>query len=332
MADVDGLPPGTARGTAIQFRLRRVAAFAAAEYPVRAFLLRTAERPLAQHRSNQKCHARPFRGVAGRTYEVIFINGGGWAPKRATLEFFRSKGGIDLDGPLSPVVPAAPAALLLAMAKYGKLKREQVLVPAIELAERGFVVSENLQGVLQHNVKRLQGFPSSLPVWFRGGQPLQMGDVVIRKNLGQTLRRIAANGRDGFYKGPVAENTVQFLARNGGIMEASDLDEYEAEVTQPLHVRYRGYDVYAVGLPTQGPVMLEALKILEGFDLKAMGHNSADYIHHVIEAEFTLSRANGGSFCAEVRIGGRTGKATGDDIARTISLAIADAIGSEPLA
>ena len=66
MADVDGLPPGTARGTAIQFRLRRVAAFAAAEYPVRAFLLRTAERPLAQHRSNQKCHARPFRGVAGQ--------------------------------------------------------------------------------------------------------------------------------------------------------------------------------------------------------------------------------------------------------------------------
>ena len=111
-----------------------------------------------------------------------------------------------------------------------------------------------------------------------------MGDVVVRKNLGQTLRRIAANGRDGFYKGPVAENTVQFLARNGGIMEASDLDEFEAEMTKPLHIRYRGYDVYGVGLPTQSPVMLEALKILEGFDLKAMGHNSADYIHHVAEA------------------------------------------------
>ena len=118
-----------------------------------------------------------------------------WAPKRATLEFFHSKGGIDLDGPLSPVVPATPAALLLAMTKYGKLKREQVLVPAIELAERGFVVSENLQGVLQHNVKRLQGFPSSLPVWFRGGQPLQMGDVVIRKNLGQSAAVANLAGR-----------------------------------------------------------------------------------------------------------------------------------------
>jgi gamma-glutamyltranspeptidase/glutathione hydrolase len=189
-----------------------------------------------------------------------------------------------LDGALSPVVPAAPAALLLALGKYGKLKREQVLAPAVELAERGFVVSENLQGVLQSNVKRLQAFPSSAAVWFRDGRPLQMGDVVIRKNLGQTLRRIAAHGRDGFYKGPVAENTVRFLSRHGGIMDASDLAEYEAELTKPLHVRYRGYDVYGVGLPTQSPVMLEALKILEGFDLKAMGHNSADYIHHVVEA------------------------------------------------
>jgi gamma-glutamyltranspeptidase/glutathione hydrolase len=219
-----------------------------------------------------------------KTNEVVFINGGGWAPKRATLEFFQSKGGIPLDGPLSPVVPAAPAALLQALGKYGKLKREQVLAPAIELAERGFAVSENLQGVLGANVKRLQTFPSSLAVWFRDGQPLRMGDVVVRKNLGQTLRQIAAHGRDGFYKGPVAENTVRFLAANGGIMEASDLAEFEAEIGRPLHIRYRGYDVYGVGLPTQSPVMLEALKILEGFDLAAMGHNSADYIHHVVEA------------------------------------------------
>jgi len=89
-----------------------------------------------------------------KTNEVIFINGGGWAPKRATLELFQSKGGIPIDGPLSPVVPAAPAALLLALGKYGKLKREQVLAPAIELAERGFVISENLQGVLRSNAKR----------------------------------------------------------------------------------------------------------------------------------------------------------------------------------
>jgi gamma-glutamyltranspeptidase/glutathione hydrolase len=219
-----------------------------------------------------------------KTNEVIFINGGGWAPRRATVELFQSKGGIDLDGPLSPVVPAAPAALLLALGKYGKLKREQVLAPAIELAERGFVVSENLQGVLQNNIPRLQAFPSSAAVWFRDGRPLRMGDVVIRKNLGNTLRRIAAHGRDGFYKGPVAENIVQFLARHGGIMEAPDLAEFEAEATKPLHVRYRGYDVYGVGLPTQSPVMLEALKILEGIDLRAMGHNSADYIHHVVEA------------------------------------------------
>jgi gamma-glutamyltranspeptidase/glutathione hydrolase len=219
-----------------------------------------------------------------KTNEVIFINGGGWAPKRATIDFYQGKGGIDLDGPLSPVVPGAPAALLLALRKYGRLERGQVLAPAIELAERGFVVSENLQNVLRSSVKRLQAFPSSTAVWFRDGKPVQMGDVIIRKNLGQTLRRIAAHGRDGFYKGPTAENIANFLGRNGGIMDTADLAEFEAEATKPLHVRYRGYDVYGVGLPTQSPAMLEALKILEGFNLKAMGHNSADYIHHVVEA------------------------------------------------
>ena len=218
-----------------------------------------------------------------KTKQVLFVNGGGWAPKRATVEFYQSKGGLDLDGPLSPVVPGAPAALLLAVEKFGKLKREQVLAPAIELAERGFVVSENLQNVLRLNVTRLLAFPSSA-FWFRGEQPLRMGDVVIRKNLGHTLRRIAALGRDGFYKGPTAENLVAFLGRNGGIMDASDLAEFAAEEAKPLHIRYRGYDVYGVGLPTQSPVMLEALKILEGFDLKGMGHNSADYIHYVVEA------------------------------------------------
>src|SRR5262249_36505721 len=91
-----------------------------------------------------------------KTNEVIFINGGGWAPRRATVELFRSRGGIPLDGPLSPVVPAAPAALLLALEKYGKLKREQVFAPAVELAERGFAVSENLEGVLRGSSKRLQ--------------------------------------------------------------------------------------------------------------------------------------------------------------------------------
>jgi gamma-glutamyltranspeptidase/glutathione hydrolase len=219
-----------------------------------------------------------------KTREVIFINGGGWAPKRATVEFFQGKGGIPLDGPLSPVVPGQPGAVLLALEKYGKLKRKQVLAPAIELAERGFVISENLQGMLRSNAKRLQVFPSSLPVWFHDGQPLRMGDVVVRRNLGNALRQIAAQGRDGFYKGPVAENTVRFLTAHGGIMDAADLAEYQPEVAKPLHVRFRGYDVYGVGLPTQSPVMLETLNILEGFDLKAMGHNSADYIHHVVEA------------------------------------------------
>ena len=216
--------------------------------------------------------------------EVLFINGGGWAPQRATAEFFRKHGGLEKDGPLAPVVPGAPAGLLRASEEYGRLSRDKLLAPALELAERGFVVSENLQGVFRGNLKRLLPFPSTTRAWMRDGKPFGMGKVVVQKDLGQTFRRIASQGRDGFYKGTTAERIVEFLGKDGGIMELADLSEFAAEETKPLHVNYKGYDVYSVPPPTQGHVMPQALKILEDYDLQAMGHNSVDYIHHIVEA------------------------------------------------
>ncbi|MDA1313498.1 MAG: gamma-glutamyltransferase [Acidobacteria bacterium] len=216
--------------------------------------------------------------------EVLFINGGGWAPQRATAEFFRKHGGLQADGPLGPVVPGAPAGLLLASEKYGRLSRDKLLAPAIKLAERGFVVSENLHGVFGRNLSRLLPFPSTRRTWVRDGKPFGMGRVVVQKDLGQTFRRIASKGRDGFYEGTTAERIVEFLGQDGGIMDLADLSEFAAEQAKPLHVNYKGYDVYSVPPPTQGHVMLQALKILEDYDLQAMGHNSADYIHHIAEA------------------------------------------------
>jgi len=216
--------------------------------------------------------------------KVIFINGGGWAPRRATADFFRKRGGIEKDGGLAPVVPGAPAALLLAAKKYGRLSRDKTLAPAIELAERGFVVSENLGNVFRRNLKRLLPFPSLTGMWMRDGAPVDMGDLVIQKNLGRTFRRIAAQGHAGFYSGVTARRVVDFLKKDGGIMELADFGEFAAEEAEPLHIRYKGYDVYGVPAPTQGHVMLQALKIIEGYDLREMKHNSADYIHHLAEA------------------------------------------------
>lgn len=218
------------------------------------------------------------------TKEVVFINGGGWAPRKATAEFFRQQGGIKKDGPLAPIVPGATAGFLRASERYGHLRRSKLLVPAIELAERGFVVSENLQGVFRRNLSRLLPFPSTTKAWVRNGNPVGMGRRVIQKDLGQTFRRIASEGHDGFYKGTTAKRIVEFLGKDGGIMELADFAEFAAEQTKPIHVNYKGYDVYSVPPPTQGHVMLQALKILEGYDLQAMGHNSANYVHHIAEA------------------------------------------------
>lgn len=218
-----------------------------------------------------------------KTGQVICINGGGWAPRRATPELFQAQG-LSRDGALSAVTPGAPAALLLAARKYGKLERARLLDPAIELAARGSPVSENLESVFRRNAPRLQPFPSTAAAWFPAGQLPRMGDATPRPELAATLRRIAAGGHDEFYKGRTARRLVQFLSQHGGILELADLAEFEAEETEPLHIRYRGYDVYGVPPQTQGIVMLQALRILEGYDLRQMGHNSAAYIHHVSEA------------------------------------------------
>lgn len=234
------------------------------------------------------------------TNEVTFINGGGWAPKRATRELFESHGGLQMNGPLSPVVPGAPAGLLMAAEKYGMLSRDKLLAPAIDLAENGFVVSENLEGVFRRNLPRLLPFPSTVAKWVRNGTPVGMGERIVQNNLGQSFRRIAAEGRSGFYEGETAQHIVERLQQDGGVMELADLSEFRAEETKPLHIKYRGYDVYSVPPPTQGHVMLQALKVLEGYDLGAMGHNSSKYLHHVVEA-LKLAFADREAFIADPR-------------------------------
>ena len=219
-----------------------------------------------------------------KTGEVKFINGTGWSPRRATIELLRERGGLPIEGPLAPLVPGAVDGLLLAAQKYGRLGRDKLLAPSIELAERGFVVSENLHGVIRNNDARLRPFLPTLGLWFRNGDWSRMGDVVVQKDLGATFRAIAAGGRDGFYQGPVSRRMVQFLQKHGGILEPDDLTEFAAHEDPPLHIRYKGYDVYGCPPNSHGHVMLQALNILEGFDLKGMGQNSVTYLHHVAEA------------------------------------------------
>ena len=220
---------------------------------------------------------------SAETGKVTCINGSGWSGNETMPDRFEGPN-LPPDGPLAPVVPGAVEAMLRASEMFGWLPRADLLQPAIELAESGFAVSENLHNVLRRNQPSLEPFPTTVKMWFRGGEPLRMGDVVVQKDLAHTFRMIAEGGRDAYYRGPIAARIVEFVRSRGGILDESDFAEYQAEVTKPLSRDYRGYTVYDGSPRSFDHVTLESLEILEAFDLKALGHNSPEYLHLLAEA------------------------------------------------
>jgi gamma-glutamyltranspeptidase/glutathione hydrolase len=219
-----------------------------------------------------------------KTREVKFINGTGYAPQAATIDYYKSKGGIPDEGPLSISVPGAVGGAAYAVKTYGTKALSEVLAPAIEIADGGFPVTEALASTIESSKAKLAKFPPSTRLYFKDGKPLAMGDIIHNPDLARTLRAIAAQGPDAFYKGDVAKNTAAFLKANGSIISEADLAGYQPYEDAPVHVNYRGVEVYECPPNSQGFVMLEALNILEGYNLKEMGRNSAPYLHAVTEA------------------------------------------------
>jgi gamma-glutamyltranspeptidase/glutathione hydrolase len=233
-----------------------------------------------------------------KTREVKFINGTGFAAQAATIDFYKSKGGIPDEGPLSIAVPGAVGGAAYAVKTYGTKSLAEVLAPAIEIADDGFPVSEALADGIRSARAKIAKFPSTTKIYFKDGKPLAMGDVIRNPDLGRTLRAIASQGPDVFYKGDIAKNTAAFLKANGGIISEADLASYQPFEAAPVHVNYRGVEVYECPPNSQGFVMLEALNILEGYDLKAMGRNSAPYLHAITES-LKLSFADRNAFVGD---------------------------------
>ena len=221
---------------------------------------------------------------SAETGEVKFINGTGPAPLAATVDFYKERNGIPDAGALSSDVPGALDAAGLALEKYGTQSYAQVFRPAIQLAENGFPVSYALAGQLNRGEQKLAQFPSTKDIWFKDGRPLRAGELVVQKGYAETLKKIAAQGRRVFYEGEVAQKIVSFMRQQGGLLSEEDLANYHAHEAEPIHVNYRGYEVYEAPPNSQGHVLLQALNLLEGFDLKYIGHNSAPYLHLVTEA------------------------------------------------
>jgi gamma-glutamyltranspeptidase/glutathione hydrolase len=235
------------------------------------------------------------------TRKVVAVVGQGWAPRGATIDWYTTRGK-DLTGAgLDPaVVPGALHAALTVLEKWGTMSFEQVSTRAVEYAGHGFPLRPRTAQAIEGNLKFFGAWPDNQKYWLKAdGSMYRPGDTIKLPTLAHTLtlmieaeRTAASRGRaagivaarDRFYKGDIARDMVAFLKQHQAPFEADDFAEFFAKVEQPAMTSYRGYEVYKHSFGSQGPVLLEALNILEQFDLKSMKHNSADYIHTIVEA------------------------------------------------
>ena len=235
-----------------------------------------------------------------KTKKVVSINAEGTAPKLATIDWYKEHQAGKLpvdDGLLSATVPGVVDAWFTLLDRWGTMTFAQVLQPAIDLAEQGFVLPEGLARSM--GGRKLQKYPTSMRVYWPNGSAPKAGELFRNADVARTLRRLveaekqaASRGRhdallaarDRFYKGDIAKTMAEFSEKNGGLFRYEDFASYSAKVETPVSTNYRGYEVYKNPSASQGPAELFALNILEGFDLKAMKHNSPAFIHTSAEA------------------------------------------------
>ncbi len=253
----------------------------------------------------------PILIYAADRRKVFTINGHGVAPRTATIARFQEMG-IDLipgDGFLPAVVPAAVDSYITALAVFGTLPLAEVMAPALELAGGGFPIYARLHDAIKSNLPRwTERYPSSLATFAPDSRTPEIGDIYAQPDWAGAMsllveaERAAARGgrlaglraaRDVFYKGDIAREIVRFCQEtevlddsgqvHSGLLMEEDFAAYRARVESPVSTNYRGLTVHKCSSWCQGPVMLQQLNLLEGFDLKSMGALSADYIHTVIE-------------------------------------------------
>ncbi|HTT41720.1 MAG TPA: gamma-glutamyltransferase family protein [Steroidobacteraceae bacterium] len=240
------------------------------------------------------------------THKVIAINGLGVAPTGATPAYFH-KLGMQYPpeyGPLAAVTPGTPGGLMTMLAEYGTMSLKQVLAPSIEMAD-GYPIEAELVDTIEKNKARLKQWPDSkrvlLPHLGAAHEAPQPGEMFRQPDLAATLRKLVEAeglalkaGKDRkaaiyaayerFYRGDIAQEFAHAVHELGGLITAEDLAHWQVKIEEPVHTSYKGIEVYKLNTWVQGPVMLQALNILENFDLKAMGYNSPKYIHTLYQA------------------------------------------------
>ncbi|MGH9798833.1 MAG: gamma-glutamyltransferase, partial [Blastocatellia bacterium] len=221
-----------------------------------------------------------------RKKELKALNASGRSPKAASIDELKKRGftKIPQNGIHSVTVPGAVDGWAKLLERYGTMKLADVLQPAIDYAERGFpvtdVIAADWDNAIQH--KANTDFAAT---FLPNGKPLAAGEIFTNKNLANTLKLIAAKGRDVFYKGELAQKIVKFAQSQGGLHTAEDFAAHTSNWLDPISTTYRGYTVYELPPNNQGLAVLEMLNILEGYDVRSLGANSAEYLHLLVEAK-----------------------------------------------
>ena len=241
-----------------------------------------------------------------KTKKVIAINAMGVAPTGATVDFFKSKGYNfpPQYGPLAATTPGTPGGICYMLMQYGTMSLKQVLAPAMELAA-GYPMEAQTANSIERERERLKEWPYSKKVFFTHPNEKRVapeaGEIFVQKDLLETLKKMVQaeqaalmKGKsrkeaimaayDRFYKGDIAREFVRGCQEQGGLITLQDLASWKPVEEEPLSVNYKGIDVYKLSQWTQGPMLLQALNILENFDVKSLGYNTSKYIHTIYQA------------------------------------------------
>lgn len=240
------------------------------------------------------------------TKKVIAINAMGVAPTGATVEFYKEKGMAYPPefGPLAATTPGTPGGLMTMLAEYGTMSLEQVLAPAMQMA-KGYPIEAQTANMIENNKDKIKEWPYSkkvfLPHLGEEREAPHAGEIFVQEDLYNTLAKLVEAEKQAlkkgksrkeaiyaayerFYKGDIAQEIVRGTREQGGLFTMEDLAKWKVKIEEPLTVNYKGIDVYKLQEWTQGPALLQSLNILENFDLKAMGYNSANYINTLYQA------------------------------------------------
>ncbi len=225
-----------------------------------------------------------------KTKKVEVIDYREVAPLKATPDMYKltADGKIvdkaTSEGHRAVAVPGTLAGLDMALKRWGTMKLEDVMAPAIRIAEEGYTVSETFNGMMKDNFDKLTKFPEAAKIYLKNGLPYEVGDKIVLKDLAKTYRLIAQKGPSVFYEGEIADALVKEMEAGGGLITKSDLAMYKPSLRDPVRGTYRGYEIISMPSPSSGGThIIQILNMLEGYDMAKMGHNTPASIHIMAE-------------------------------------------------